>query len=173
MNPIQGLTYQRFQCKNRAMRRLPILVITDGVLKGTRLPIPDEGVVVGRDEGCDITLPDQGVSREHCRVLLHNSGVWIRDLGSRNGVFLKGKRVNRPKQIMPGDVLKVGDHLFTVELGPLVSGEESYSTIPLGGPYKVPEETALSPSFRRSPAPLLAAVLGLLLLAAGLVMWLR
>jgi pSer/pThr/pTyr-binding forkhead associated (FHA) protein len=172
MNPIKGLTCERIQCKNRAMRRLPILVITDGVLKGTRLPIPDEGVVVGRDEGCDITLPDQGVSREHCRVLLHNSGVWVRDLGSRNGVFLKGKRVNRPKQIMPGDVLKVGDHLFTVELGPLVSGEESVSTIPLGVPNIVQEEAAQLTSSTRSPVKLVVAVLALLLVAAGLAMWL-
>jgi pSer/pThr/pTyr-binding forkhead associated (FHA) protein len=116
------------------MRRIPILVVSEGALKGNRMPIPDDGIVIGRGEACQFVLTEQGVSREHCRVLVHNSGVWVRDLGSRNGVFLKGKRVNRPKQMMPGDVLKIGEHEFTVELGPLVSGDETTAVLAVGAP---------------------------------------
>ena len=124
------------------MRRIPILVVTEGALKGNRMPIPDDGLVIGREDSCQFVLNEQGVSREHCRVLLHNSGVWVRDLGSRNGVFLKGKRVNRPKQMMPGDVLRIGEHEFTVELGPLVSGEETTTVFSVGSPPNAAPGTA-------------------------------
>ena len=90
------------------MRRIPILVVSEGALEGARMPIPLEGLVVGREPSCDFVLSEQGVSREHCRILVHNAGVWVRDLGSRNGVFLKGKRVNRPKQMMPGGMILLG-----------------------------------------------------------------
>jgi pSer/pThr/pTyr-binding forkhead associated (FHA) protein len=129
------------------MRRIPILVVSEGALKGNRMPIADDGIVIGRGEACQFVLTEQGVSREHCRVLVHNSGVWVRDLGSRNGVFLKGKRVNRPKQMMPGDVLKIGEHEFTVELGPLASGDETTAVFAVGTPPNVsPPPTEASQS---------------------------
>ena len=145
------------------MRRLPILVVKEGLLEGTRLPIPEPGLILGRGEHCDLTLPDQGVSREHCKILLHNSGIWVRDEGSRNGVFLKGKRINRPKQMMPGDELKVGDHLFTVELGPLMSGEDTVSVVAVG-----PPGDAMAPTVELGPArrSLVGPVIGALVVVA-------
>ncbi len=74
------------------------------------------GVVLGRAPSCDIPIPDRGVSREHARVLLHNSAVWVQDAGSRNGVFVNGKRVVRHKQLGLGAELVIGDHAFTLEL---------------------------------------------------------
>ena len=128
------------------MRRIPILVVSKGALEGARMPIPLEGLVVGREPSCDFVLSEQGVSREHCRILVHNSGVWVRDLGSRNGVFLKGKRVNRPKQMTPGDALQVGEHIFTLELGALASGEDTVSVVSVGAPpLPEPPEEESSP----------------------------
>ena len=160
---VEGLTCESFRCKNHAMRRLPILVVKEGFLEGTRMPIPEQGLILGRGENCDLTLPDQGVSREHCKILLHNSGIWVRDEGSRNGVFLKGKRINRPKQMMPGDELKVGDHLFTVELGPLLSGEDTVSVVSVG-----PPPDSIAPTIELEPArrSLVVPVIGALVVVA-------
>ena len=92
-------------------------------------------------------------------MLLHNSGIWVRDEGSRNGVYLKGKRINRPKQMMPGDSLKVGEHLFTVELGPLMSGEETVSVVSVGPPVDAVEPTIeFKPARRSLTGPVMAAL---------------
>jgi pSer/pThr/pTyr-binding forkhead associated (FHA) protein len=61
-------------------------------------------------------LDDPNVSRFHARLVFHNAAIWVQDAGSRNGVFLNGKRVVRHKQLGPGDELLIGDHAFTLEL---------------------------------------------------------
>ena len=100
------------------MDRVPLLVATKGPLKGQRYAVNENGLVLGRDGDCDVIIPDVGVSRQHARVLLHNSAVWVQDEGSRNGVFVNGKRVVRHRQLSPGAELLIGDHAFTLELAP-------------------------------------------------------
>lgn len=110
------------------MDRQPTLVVTAGSRSSESFAITPKGLVIGRDPGCDISLDDPSVSREHARVFLHNSAVWAQDSGSRNGVFVNGKRLSRPKQISPGDKLTVGEHGFTVELRKL-DGDDEVSNI--------------------------------------------
>lgn len=98
------------------MQRVPLLVATSGALKGERFEVTEAGLMVGRDPENAVSIPDPGVSRQHARVLLHNSAVWVQDAGSRNGVFVNGKRVSRPKQLGPGDEMTVGAHTFTLDL---------------------------------------------------------
>lgn len=111
------------------MNRVALLVGTSGALKGERFRVTEAGLMVGRDPDCAVSIPDPGVSRQHARVLLHNSAVWVQDAGSRNGVFVNGKRVSRPKQLGPGDEMTVGDHSFTVELAPDLTDEASVSVV--------------------------------------------
>lgn len=101
------------------MERVPQLVATKGPLKGRRFAITAAGLMVGRDEACDVVIPDAGVSRQHARVLLHNAAVWVQDEGSRNGVFVNGKRVVRHRQLAPGVEMLIGEHAFTLELAML------------------------------------------------------
>lgn len=64
---------------------------------------------IGRDEGNDVTLPDDTfISRHHAWVLHMRGGWWVEDLGSTNGTLLNGKQLEERKQIAPGDAIKIG-----------------------------------------------------------------
>lgn len=68
-------------------------------------------VLIGREKGrCDLRIASGEVSRKHCRILVHESAVAVRDLGSSNGTRVNGElippKTNFP--IDPGDTIKVG-----------------------------------------------------------------
>jgi len=67
--------------------------------------------VLGRDETCDIVLPDSGVSRRHAELVVDHAGgrtrLAVRDLGSTNGTFVDGNRVTH-QVLGPGDVVTLG-----------------------------------------------------------------
>jgi pSer/pThr/pTyr-binding forkhead associated (FHA) protein len=147
------------------MDRQPTLVVTAGPRTSEAFPITPEGLVIGRDAVCDIALDDPSVSREHARVFLHNSAVWAQDSGSRNGVFVNGKRLARPKQISPGDKLTVGDHGFTVELRKL-DGDDEVSNITVAPRVAAGASPApAAPAAAGGPPKALLVVVGV---AAGL-----
>src|SRR5690606_79886 len=71
----------------------PVITIANGPRKGARFPLPDapSRIVVGRDEVCDVSVPDADASREHAEVLVTAEGVRVRDLGSKNGIVVGGR----------------------------------------------------------------------------------
>ncbi len=65
---------------------------------------------IGRHPDNDIVLPDDSVSRFHCAVAPLATGVWIvRDLVSRSGTAVNGRRVSRDTPLRDGDVILVGE----------------------------------------------------------------
>lgn len=109
------------------MDRVPMLVATEGSLDGERFPVSPAGLLIGRDEACDVVIDDPGISRHHARVLLHNASVWVQDAGSRNGVYVNERRITRHTELGPGDQLRVGSHRFLLELVPAFPDEHSSS----------------------------------------------
>jgi pSer/pThr/pTyr-binding forkhead associated (FHA) protein len=107
------------------MNRQPVLVATEGPLKGARFPVGTQGLSLGRDKECEVVISDPNVSRYHARLVLHNAAIWVQDAGSRNGVFVNQSRVVRHRQFGPGDSLFVGIHGFTLELDPVVEPDSS------------------------------------------------
>ena len=55
---------------------------------------PGTELVVGRSEGCGVTIPDSSVSRMHLRFVSEGAGIYVEDLGSANGSFLDGERLH-------------------------------------------------------------------------------
>jgi pSer/pThr/pTyr-binding forkhead associated (FHA) protein len=54
-------------------------------------------VLVGRAAGADLRIEDDRVSRLHARLEMRDDGVYVEDLGSRNGTELNGERVENAK----------------------------------------------------------------------------
>lgn len=71
--------------------------------------------VVGRDPGCAIWIDAPGVSRRHARIDIspHNGVPSIEDLDSTNGTYVGGKRVTRPKTVVDGDQITLGEATLT------------------------------------------------------------
>ena len=81
------------------------LIISDG--KRERSLVLFDQLIVGRDPACDVTHEDDLLSRRHAEFVVSADTVTVRDLGSRNGIYVNGlKTAERP--IYPGDVVQIG-----------------------------------------------------------------
>jgi len=88
--------------------RARIVIQTDGV-QGTSFELSASETLIGRNPTADITLLDEGISREHVVILLdEESGVYtVEDLQSTNGTKVNGKRV-RSAPLSSGDIVELG-----------------------------------------------------------------
>lgn len=71
--------------------------------------------VIGRREDCDLRIPLTEVSRKHCRLVKDVNGLRLEDLGSSNGTFHNGNRVQEI-MVEPGDRVQVGPVLFIAQI---------------------------------------------------------
>jgi pSer/pThr/pTyr-binding forkhead associated (FHA) protein len=71
--------------------------------------------VIGRREDCDLRIPLGDVSRKHCRVLMDGDVIRVEDLGSSNGTFRNGERIQQA-ELGAGDTLQVGPVVFCVQV---------------------------------------------------------
>lgn len=77
-------------------------------LDGVRHHLPEGETYVGRGVVCAIVLRDQLASRQHVRFTRAGSQVVVEDLGSRNGTYVNGERLERGRVLAHGDVVLVG-----------------------------------------------------------------
>jgi pSer/pThr/pTyr-binding forkhead associated (FHA) protein len=78
-------------------------------------PLPSTVTVIGRRRNCDLRIPLDSISKRHCQISLEGDSLKIRDLGSRNGTFLNGKRVEE-ETAKAGDFIQVGPVLFALQI---------------------------------------------------------
>lgn len=64
-------------------------------------------LVIGRSADADIQLDDRWVSRQHCKVDVHEGVVVVQDLESRHGTLVNNKPITESK-LFPGDTLCIG-----------------------------------------------------------------
>lgn len=74
----------------------------------------ERSITIGRSPDADIILLDEKVSRVHCGVRLWDGEFYIKDLKSKNGTFVNGRRVEVCK-LKPSDAVKIGSYTFTFE----------------------------------------------------------
>jgi SARP family transcriptional regulator, regulator of embCAB operon len=73
---------------------------------------------IGRRPDNDIILDDDEVSRYHAVVIDTGSGFVVSDLGSTNGVQVRGRRIRKGAMLADGDRIRIGGHEFTFEINP-------------------------------------------------------
>jgi hypothetical protein len=83
-----------------------------GVRSG--FPLNKDHVVIGREVKCAIMLNDNSVSRQHSSITRLAEGYLIRDLGSSNGTYVNGQRVQE-YLLQDGDRVSIGDIEFWFE----------------------------------------------------------
>jgi predicted component of type VI protein secretion system len=78
------------------------------------LTLTKSPIRIGRHRNVDVRLEDESVSLFHCQIDQINGTLWVRDLGSRDGIFVNGFNVPQ-SHLMPGDRLTVGTISFRVQ----------------------------------------------------------
>ncbi len=73
-----------------------------------RVPIGPAGLTIGRHAPSDLVIPLPDISRRHCRIDLDGEWAVLTDLGSTNGSFIGGERVERPTRLDNGSQFVLG-----------------------------------------------------------------
>jgi hypothetical protein len=88
-----------------------LVVLKSGELEeGTDFELDSAQLTVGRGGQNDVALrSDDYASARHVRFEPRQDGVWVQDLGSTNGTYLNGARLEHPRRLTHGDVIRVGE----------------------------------------------------------------
>jgi phosphoserine phosphatase RsbU/P len=109
---------------------VPSLVFVAGPNAGRRYKLGDGEYIIGRRSDCQIFVPDMRVSRQHARIV-HDSQRWcLEDLGSNNGTFVNGSRVQNA-ELRHDDEIQIAQNRIRVELPEGITGRgfDSHVTI--------------------------------------------
>lgn len=74
-----------------------------------RHPLEGEAVSIGRASDCSIPIKDRYLSRKHAEIIAVGETWMLKDLGSANGTYLNGNRVERDETLKGGDRIRLGD----------------------------------------------------------------
>ena len=92
-------------------RAARLVVVESPILDpGAEFELARVDVTIGRGGQSDIAVEgDEFASARHARIEPRPDGVWVQDLGSTNGTFVNGVRVEQRRRLEPGDVVRVGE----------------------------------------------------------------
>lgn len=130
---------------------MPVLIARSGPLAGSRFEFDDE-VVLGR-ENATITLADEQTSRRHAAIRVVAGAVMIEDLGSTNGTFVDGRRIDAVTALSGGETIRLGQATFHIEVEVAPEQVVDPAATRLAKrpePIADPDQTTLRP---RPPAP--------------------
>lgn len=91
------------------------LVVTEGPLTGTIVPLSSSAVLIGRSPACTLVLDDDYSSSRHARVFPHEGGWFVEDLGSTNGTFLGESRLTAPTPLPTGTPVRIGRNVIELQ----------------------------------------------------------
>ena len=136
---------------------------------GQIFPLDLDTITLGRHVDNTIVLADSKVSRFHAEILMQGGRWVIRDLGSANGTYVNGQRINTVRVLQSGDVIGLGDTLLRVEWR--IASPEQDTLV-----EKLPPAAEAAPI--RTRTPWLPIILGVLLalallLVGALLFWPR
>jgi hypothetical protein len=88
-----------------------LVVVHSQVLTvGEEFDLDSTPLTVGRGAQNDVSIEgDEFASARHVRVEPRRDGVWVSDVGSTNGTYVNGMRIDRPRKLEQGDLVRVGE----------------------------------------------------------------
>jgi hypothetical protein len=92
--------------------------------QNTNIEIPAGRFLIGRSPECHLVLDDPSVSRTHATIVLEESGLFLEDMGSRNGCTLNGTRVEGRHKLQDGDRVVIGHQIIRVVAMERLSGAD-------------------------------------------------
>jgi pSer/pThr/pTyr-binding forkhead associated (FHA) protein len=103
------------------MQAVLVMFRSDGERRS--FSIARDMTVIGRREDCDLRIPLGEVSRKHCRLVRDGDSLRMEDLGSSNGTFHNGQRVQEAV-LAPGDSVQVGPVIFVLQVDGIPADDE-------------------------------------------------
>lgn len=140
------------------------VVMSKGPTPGKVYNLSGVNITIGRDINSEIVINIPEVSRRHAQFRMEGGGYYLEDLGSTNGTFVNGQRLDRPHRMRDGETIMLGEAVtltFQVS-GPrdpnatiiasssqaatMVAGDqEDYESYAPGSTYRVDEFDAPPP----------------------------
>jgi len=84
----------------------PLIIAQAGPLNGQRWSVRDR-LVIGRDQSCDIVIANRQVSRHHTQITPAKEGIFVNDMGSKNGTHFNGKIIQESTLLQDGDIFQI------------------------------------------------------------------
>jgi hypothetical protein len=93
------------------------------VLGNRRIGLREGENVIGRGAGASVRISSTEVSRRHARIRVRGPAARLSDLGSRNGTWLRGRRVEESVELSDGDDIEVGPALLVFRVTTRTAGD--------------------------------------------------
>lgn len=91
---------------------LEVLNGSDMLPRGRKIRIDSRGLSIGRGKHNDIVVPDHYCSLDHAEFKYNRGVTTLEDVGSTNGTWVNGERINSQVQLVAGDYIKIGSFTF-------------------------------------------------------------
>jgi len=88
------------------------LVVVEGPLSGTTVPLKDASVLIGRAPSSSLVIDDDYVSSRHARIFTQQGEWYVEDLGSTNGTVVGETRIDGPTPLGPGVRVRIGNSVL-------------------------------------------------------------
>jgi pSer/pThr/pTyr-binding forkhead associated (FHA) protein len=111
----------------------------------------EDEVVIGRSPYCTFVLDQDTLSRLHATLQMAGEEIELTDLGSSNGTFVNGERIQAPVKVKPGDDIRLGTARIWLEVASARAALETGRLPALGS--TAPEDTLVKKSVRIEEDP--------------------
>ena len=91
------------------------LVVTEGNLTGTTIPLGASAILIGRAAACTLVLDDDYASSRHARIFPQGDQWVVEDLGSTNGTFVGSERLVEPLVLAVGTPVRIGQSVLELQ----------------------------------------------------------
>ena len=93
-----------------------LLRVEQGSVDEATISLDRPITIIGRRQGSDVVIHDTNVSRMHAQIRRDGSRLTLEDAGSSNGTMVNEARIENSYDLKAGDVIRIGDAVFVVEL---------------------------------------------------------